>query len=451
MQDGAAKENRQPINSFHKALLQVKKDDDESGAPRRQHSEARSHSQLPNPFGELKNPRIVTIADSPAVNFPETMDVDPVRKPLPAPIFQAPSQREEPVGLEESLQPKDSIKELSMIAEDEEPVEKARVSPRPSVSAQGRQGDILSAGSNGTVFHDAAMGASDDVAMEQDVLESIEDANQDDVVEPVRADTTTATFHTIPLSPHDSDTEPTSARSGEFHTAPLPKVSLPPVPVEEEPNSHTAPLPSSTQHEEYTMPLRDEPSAPVPGLSRKSSMSQFAALPAPSPLRKSLRTPGEPTPGVGAGPSSAPSGAKRSSTSWLSKARETKAMAKRTSTLGGEGTTLNANKRKSGEMLEVAKDAAKAVLAALDEEERIAKMPKLSNPPTDISSDYKGKGKARADSVSFHSCTVRAQSLKYSVFGIARQWRYAAIFQSDQRVCGDTFSTYTGVARRRGG
>ena len=142
------------------------------------------------------------------------------------------------------------------------------------------------------------------------------------------------------------------------------------------------------------MPLREEPSAPVPGLSRKPSVSQFTGLPAPSPLRKSLRAPGDPVVGSSTGATAAPSLGKRTSTSWLSKARETKALettSKRMSTLDPGTSAFSANKRKSSEMLE----AASAVLKSLDEEERATKVPKLaSSSVTDAAVDSKGKGKA---------------------------------------------------------
>lgn len=139
------------------------------------------------------------------------------------------------------------------------------------------------------------------------------------------------------------------------------------------------------------MPLREEPSASVPGLPRKPNVSQFTGLPAPSPLRKSLRAPGDA--GLPTGSTVLPAMGKRSSTSWLLRARETRALettSKRTSTLGPGVITFATNKRKSSEMLE----AGDAVLKSLEEEERAVKVRKLGNSPaTDIFLDIKGKGR----------------------------------------------------------
>ena len=409
--DGATKENREPINDFHQTLLQAKEKDippQDARKPHatRQHSEDRPRPQVSGAFAHLKNQRIVTIADSPAVNIPDSMELDVAQEPLPALKVDPVPPVASFISHEETrLEVNDPPKELSMIVEDDELVERSRASlglpphsPQDPVDTH-----IEPTKSNETIFHDAH-----DVDMEEDVMADSEEVR--DGEEPPAHDDVTSmsatTFHTIPLSPRESDTEPTSARTAEFHTAPLPKISLPPIPVEEDAYSHTAPLPTvpSAHHEEYTAPLRDEPSAPVPGLSRKPSISQFAGLPAPSPLRKSLRTPGEPLAGVVVGASAPAHAVKRSSTSWLSKARETKALeitAKRTSTLGVAAATQGANKRKSGEMLEAAKDHPKASLKAQEEgeEERSAKVPKLSGTQPPFSSDKGSRQVASQDSV----------------------------------------------------
>ncbi|KAI0757035.1 hypothetical protein C8Q80DRAFT_1116323 [Daedaleopsis nitida] len=414
-EDGATKENLEPLNDFHKTLLQVKEgtidtQDTRKPALSRHISDERPRPQVSEPFVKLKNQRIVTIADSPAVNLPEDSTSELRRDPLPAPVFDVVSDVKFPIAAANSsqgssLEVKTSLKELSIIAEDDELAEKSRAS-FGGVASNPHHTPIEPAKSNDTVFHDVETQSSQDVDMD------LEDANRDvdilthDLEEPTHEDLTsisTTTFHTISLGPRDQDSEPTSPRTAEFHTAPLPKISLPPVPVEQESHSHIAPLPTNPgQHEEYTMPLRDEPSAPVavPGLSRKPSVSQFTGLPAPSPLRKSLRAPGEATAGVSIGTTAPPLHAvKRSSTSWLSKARETKALentTKRTSTLGVGSSTLSANKRKSGEMLDTMKDGPNlpAAVKVQEEEERLVKLQKLSDLQTVFSSDLKGKGKA---------------------------------------------------------
>jgi len=109
----------------------------------------------------------------------------------------------------------------------------------------------------------------------------------------------------------------------ENHTVPLPERILEKPPIHEN-DMMTAPLPSAKHSTLLEVPLRDTP--PSPKLARKPNSSIFPSLPAPFPLRKSMRAPREPstgmcpsgtTPGVNIG-------GKRSS--WLIKAREAKAL-----------------------------------------------------------------------------------------------------------------------------
>jgi hypothetical protein len=92
-------------------------------------------------------------------------------------------------------------------------------------------------------------------------------------------------------------------------------------PVPETNEDDAVPLrdtPHDPMDQDMTVPLRDEPG---PSLKRKPSVSQFSGLPAPSPLRKSMRMSHEPstqTPGTGL------AGGKR--TSWLTRAKEAKAL-----------------------------------------------------------------------------------------------------------------------------
>ncbi|KAI0639365.1 hypothetical protein C8Q77DRAFT_1152348 [Trametes polyzona] len=416
-EDHDPKENHGPVNEFQKALLRVKEKSEGSPArpaPSSHQITAGRPLKASASFAKLKSQKIVTIADSPAVASPARddhgMDMDVNERPIPAVDFQLDPPSMEPVSQEgAAVDTQESAKELSMIAEDDEPAERSRASlnavtvnektvPSPEPQApivedvQDRQAE----------FHDAPASPGGN-AMQTDEPDDPPAIPADEPDEPPLDDTTSAsvnTFHSIPLdSPRPPQPEQTASPPEEHHTAPLPKVSLPPVPVEEDVYSHTAPLPSSaSRHEEYTMPLRDEPSAPVPGLSRKPSVTHFAGLPAPSPLRKSLRVPGDPTAASGGASAPAPLGKR---TSWLSKARETKAMettTKRTSTLGhGLGLTAFSNKRKSGEMLESARNLFTppgALPTSHDDEHRIAKVPKLTGSPADPAFDGKGKMKA---------------------------------------------------------
>ncbi|TBU65034.1 hypothetical protein BD310DRAFT_838757 [Dichomitus squalens] len=417
-EDGEAKENHAPLNNFHKALLQAKEGSNSTQEKWSSHQLSAERSLSNKSLAKVKDQRIVTIADSPAVQASDAvMDVDEVHKPIPAPTFSVVQPVAQVASQGASLEvPVNATNELSMIVEDDELAERSRVSLDIPLSAKpaaveidpepGRPNETRD------VFHDAEEAVSDDVLMQDDIADDADMSMADDE-QPPQGDVTSAsvaTFHTIPLSPRrEPELAQQSAHTADFHTAPLPRVSLSPIPVEEELHSHTAPLPaSSSKHEEYTMPLREEPSAPVPGLSRKPSVAQFTGLPAPSPLRKSLRPPGDASAGSSTGATAAPALGKRTSTSWLSKARETKALettSKRKSTLDPGIGTFAANKRKSSEMLE----AANAVLRSLDEEERATKVPKLANSPAGDDNADKGKGKGKAPSLDtvFHAAPAQ--------------------------------------------
>ncbi|CDO71531.1 hypothetical protein BN946_scf184911.g1 [Trametes cinnabarina] len=424
-EDSDLKENQEPVNEFQRALLRAKEKADEESArqtvPAQQTTVERPLKQHPF-FAKLKSQKIVTIADSPVADTPgrsiHAMDLDRDAEPIPAVVFDrepglmdhaTTSSQQVDAHPHESCE---SIKELSMIAEDDEPAERSRVSFKTATSPNSlaRSPPVETARSSPVqeTFHDAPRGP-EPLASETAQTEVPEDAYSARVSEPSAEDLTTAsanTFHSIPLdSPRNRELNPPGFRADDSHTAPLPKLSLPPVPLEEDPHAHTAPLPSSSSlHEEYTVPLREEPSVPVPGLSRKTSVSQFSGLPAPSPLRKSLRVPGDPAVANPAGTAGLPGGKR---TSWLSKARETKAMestVKRSNTLthGLGFGALTANKRKSGEMLDSGKDLPaipNATLKPVDEEQRVAKHPKLAGASADDNFDVNSEAKAASPEV----------------------------------------------------
>lgn len=111
-------------------------------------------------------------------------------------------------------------------------------------------------------------------------------------------------------------------RSFENHTAPLPEF-----PAWHTRNAHdnmTAPLPqfstsTTTLVLDLITPLRDPDDLPSP--EDKFGVSLYPTLPAPMPLRKSIRTPRDPSMGTGplGGATPRPPGGKR--TSWLTKER----------------------------------------------------------------------------------------------------------------------------------
>jgi hypothetical protein len=178
-----------------------------------------------------------------------------------------------------------------------------------------------------------------------------------------------------PSEPLESKPEPV-----ENTVAPLPLWNPPPhvVTTIAPPPSLTPATRSSSLTQDFEAPLRDDnmaQSSPK-GVDHKPSVSLYPTLPAPLPLRKSMRAPRDPS--VGAGPlgtttPGAPLGGKR--TSWLKKAREVKALEgtnRNITTLGLPAGIpqphlpflTNPLKRKSGDMVAV------PATTGLEDEER---------------------------------------------------------------------------------
>ncbi|KAA1471500.1 hypothetical protein DENSPDRAFT_819784 [Dentipellis sp. KUC8613] len=132
---------------------------------------------------------------------------------------------------------------------------------------------------------------------------------------------------------------------------------------------------------DFTVPLKDLEDVDSV-LKRKPSLSQFQSLPAPSPLRKSMRIAREPSvgPSMASGPTPGGPASKRSS--WLTKAREA-ANTKRTSTITTVAPSFptvgpsSGSKRKSGDMLAGLLPSSSATSVG-DEGERITKLAKTS-------------------------------------------------------------------------
>ncbi|TFY67437.1 hypothetical protein EVG20_g3942 [Dentipellis fragilis] len=131
---------------------------------------------------------------------------------------------------------------------------------------------------------------------------------------------------------------------------------------------------------DFTVPLRDLEDVDS-ALKRKPSLSQFHSLPAPSPLRKSMRIAREPS----VGPTPGGPASKRSS--WLTKAREA-ANTKRTSTIAVAAPSFptagpsSGSKRKSGDMLAGLMPSSSATSIG-DEGERRTKLAKTSGESLD--------------------------------------------------------------------
>jgi hypothetical protein len=197
------------------------------------------------------------------------------------------------------------------------------------------------------------------------------------------------TFHSVALdSPRPQpNTRHSSNANSESLTAPLPHI----------PESQLGPI-YPTENEAMTRPLLAIPSsASIPNMVTvpvKEQPTQFPSLPAPSPLRRSMRVQREPSFGMGLGPvHPMPStvnvvlGAGKR-TSWLMKAREVKAMevpGKRASALAsaaGPGIApapgmSSELKRKSGEIITTPVPGMAGMMAS-EEDERKRKIAKTS-------------------------------------------------------------------------
>ncbi|KAJ3734847.1 hypothetical protein DFJ43DRAFT_1061898 [Lentinula guzmanii] len=315
------KENLPSINPFQKALLHAKAEDepsppDLSNALQTTNTDLLQHSPILHSSGTKSS------ASTPT----EPNDVSTFCSPSPV------------VRLHDTLQASgDKILatlELSMIAEDDESVERSHLAALPSQPSP-PSNSLSSADSADTIGAVSLPVHVDDPAD----LSTSSSAN---------------TFHSIPLH---SPLIPTRYSSSHGSQADIPPSSVADTKDEDAPahppsteklafsSTHTVSRETPPIYEEQTVPLRDEDM----GIGSSQHPPVFPSLPGPMPLRKSTRTPRDPstggiliaaaTPGTGVG--------KR--TSWLMKAREVKAMEAKPIT----GSSLGASsaKRKSSDML----------------------------------------------------------------------------------------------------
>ncbi|KAI0918494.1 hypothetical protein AcV5_002474 [Taiwanofungus camphoratus] len=431
-------ENRVPVNNFHKALLQAKNTRSDVQSPALQQTGGASTKVLAAQAVKVQAQKAVDVAPrSDEHKFDTLKDGNQITSsthvyPPPSPpvltqevAVEATLLQGDSVSDDLSMSQPGSMKELSIIAEDDEPVERSRIqvhSPQgisngaeraaqvtPVASTQ--QGVDISCSENNTDVHltQAETPAEDVIDME------IDESIQHDVTS-----TSTHTFHSIPLDSPLSSQAPSIAPFEQYVTAPLPRMPEAEDAIEPQPEpllivtsvlSDLAGAASDTQLSEVSVPIRDEPSSSALAFARKPSLSQLG-LPAPSPLHKSMRTMREPS--VGGPVASATVGGKRSS--WLVKAREAKALeatGKGTSTLGGGvgvPNILGGTKRKSGEMLSTQPGSASAmeVGARSEDGERIPKVQKVGEPVEELAG-YKGKAKDIGEQRVFTSESVQGQ------------------------------------------
>ncbi|EMD32287.1 hypothetical protein CERSUDRAFT_119010 [Gelatoporia subvermispora B] len=363
------------------------------------------HKESRLPGAHSKPNRVVAIEDSPTskpARYLSITDVHDDGQTLPEPADVAMGDTRSSIEVEHSADqalqaPVTHAKELSIIAEDDEFVEgvhESMVEHRADKATEETTQPPESTSSQARVDH----GKLSLQSAEQPAAEG-DDTTWESPQQPDMASTSTQTFHSITLS--SSKESVTVASSSDSIPAPSPHFREPQSSTEEQ-DTHTGPLPSTSsthdfairtsnsQSEDIVVPIRDAMPTRTPGLARKPSMPQFTGLPAPSPLRKSMRVPQDaivPTNMTTTYAAAPPMpGGKRSS--WLVKAREAHAMegtGKRLSTLNStQGASgLLGTKRKSGDMLGAPTPPSTSglVAKAADDTERAFKLRKLDEQP----------------------------------------------------------------------
>ena len=351
------------MNTFHQALLNAKeinKDESMHETSYRQPNEVLTSRDPSAPSSSKQS--VVTV-----IEYADDLDEDEktVEDILSSSAPPSPARPPEVLGLSNPLMPVASeANDLSMIAEGDESAERSVQVLQP-MSTSNRQpsneqeGKICDVGS-----------------------QVIEPSHKMDIDEDqtlgITSSSSSQTFHTVPLG--SPTTQPLSleknAKPYPYHlTSPLPE-------------SHPASV-TPTGNDPTTMPLPVSASTPnIMSIPIKELPTQFPSLPAPSPLRKSMRVQREPSIGIGVGsvpplPNAAPavvSAGKR--TSWLAKAKEVRALevpAKRVGTLAPNTVPGMSSgvKRKSGDMYTTSVPGVAGVMA-LENEERRRKVAKMN-------------------------------------------------------------------------
>ncbi|KAG5647977.1 hypothetical protein DXG03_007011 [Asterophora parasitica] len=353
LEDDGYKENVTPINNFHQALLKTK---DHTGGNAT--SPLQSKPQLSRP--------------------PPAAAIDEVFSPVSTPAQSTASLAASTAGLIVPSRPDD----LSVIAEDDEnsepnplsrqrPESEAQLhsSPHPQFNTDGESGRLSS------VVSVVSIG---NLPNAMDVTEASSNTFQPSALDSSRHKARElAPTASIP-SPVPTSVEALEVKSSGtqgYSTAPLPEIPLW-NPLEPYDDAMTVPLPlppsASAFGQDMNVPLRDRDDAPSSpkGGDTKFDIPLFPSLPAPMPLRKSIRAARDPSMGagpLGAATPGAPPGGKR--TSWLKKAREVKALEVNGKHINPLPPVPSASskslKRKSGEMV-----VTPAVTGLEDEERR---------------------------------------------------------------------------------
>ncbi|KAK7058975.1 hypothetical protein VNI00_001599 [Paramarasmius palmivorus] len=355
LEDCENKENSAPLNSFHQALLKARAKDEDHEQPTRAPSV---------PPSEPSKPVLQDRAKSPAKSVPEPA-IAPTTN-VPTIVTLPPESDDVPMG---DAEPNNPV-ELSVIAEDDESAERSRNSIHHA-NENVEMEDVLPPADKQPAV------TVDKKELEQEEQTTDErDEQQTQALEQGRRtpDMTMSsidTFHTVPLeSPKPQDVRPAT-----------PEISTPDA-------SPTAPdaADHSDVDDESTNPQSDvemgQDQAPTSQEDHTTSVPLYPTLPAPMPIRKSVRVPRD-TNDTGPLGAATPGAAIAKRTSWLMKSREVKAL----ETGGTKSTnntqifaipgvpTHNPHKRKSGDMLGVPG-------TSQDATEKSAKVPKTTESDT---------------------------------------------------------------------
>ncbi|KAF9270206.1 hypothetical protein L218DRAFT_888608 [Marasmius fiardii PR-910] len=332
LEDDGDKENTILANSLHKALLQAKEKEDHQsrpivspGAP------AESHASVYHPVSVHK-------LES---DIPET----PIVSVAPIEDFMEMAEHHIPV-------------ELSVIAEDDEPADRSRMSSH------------LSPGKLSKSLQPEEM---PEVAEQENPPKTVQSPVAEGSLHTADATMSSVdTFHTTPLAPSINSLLPSVGETEKQHVAEDLPVEME---VERNPTQE-----SQIEADDPTSSL-----AGAKGEEHTSTLPVFPPLPAPIPIRKSVRVPRETSAEPGPLGSATPGATIAKRTSWLMKSREVKALEtgnnKTTNivTGGSHTSTLpgvpNPHKRKSGDML----GAGVPGMARQDDGERAAKLSKKAD------------------------------------------------------------------------
>ncbi|KAF9526493.1 hypothetical protein CPB83DRAFT_794894 [Crepidotus variabilis] len=362
LEESIESENIAPVHDFHRALLGVKPDNQKSAGVLKSKSSNIGH----NPFAKPTRAALQSI--QPAENgLPQ-----PVEEPIaPPPQLTATvvSTLALPIGASEH-------NDLSIIAEDEEPLEKKRSSTStrqtsPLVLSESPVAVVsLSPAVEETSHNSPARRAEayeviSVPAVEETSRKSLESKANMSRESNLHSISSNDTFHSISL---DTPAETQEARMEESVPPPEPVPELEPefdavadMSIDEE----TGLLPEEEQDFVGPAPVEDTQMFDIDNtassLPRASEKPSFPSLPEPMPLRKSIRAPREPSLNPVMLGAATPGGPGKR-TSWLAKAREVKLLevtSKRSHppvpTLppltSNFATTLLGTKRKSSEML----------------------------------------------------------------------------------------------------